>query len=258
MNITQTQFERTLTSLLHFPGSEKGVTADSIANGLAIAGSRAITRVGFAVSSNLETFERAVKKGCNALVVHHGLKFDPLHLDHINAQRLAYLFAHNLNLYSAHFLLDAHPRLGNNAQLLEALGCRAVTPFAFTGEQPWGMVGSLATPRTVQQLLKKSKKFFSSRTLHYSSPTQHVLRIASVTGMGAPSAAQLDELKKLNVDLFVTGEVHEHHRDLFLESGIACIAGGHYHTETFGIRALQKACAHKGWDTVFIDYPNPV
>jgi putative NIF3 family GTP cyclohydrolase 1 type 2 len=76
--------------------------------------------------------------------------------------------------------------------------------------------------------------------------------------MGAPSASQCDELRSLGVDLFITGEVNEHHRDIFLESGIACIAGGHYNTETFGVQALQAACTKKGWDTVWLSYPNPV
>lgn len=258
MNISQKRFADTLGSLLYFQGCDSGVAEDSITNGLAIAGSSTITRVGFAVSSNMETFERAVQKGCDALVVHHGLKFDAKALDHINAQRLAYLFAHNLNLFSAHFLLDAHPKLGNNAQLLSTLNCSRITPFAFVGEHAWGMIGTLKKPQKLSKISKRLAPLLSPRTLIYGDLAHSITRIACVTGMGAPSAAQLDELRALDVDLFITGEVNEHHRDLFLESGIACIGGGHYHTETFGIRALQKACTQKGWDTVFIDYSNPV
>lgn len=256
--MTQHDFERTLHSLLRFPHAAVGVAEDSITNGLAIAGNKDIQRVGFAVSSNMRTFELAVEAECQAIVVHHGLKFDHRALDRINAQRLAYLFAHKLNLFSAHFLLDAHPRLGNNAQLLNAVGIRRVRSFAFAGEAPWGMIGSLSSATPLHKILSRISTRLSPRTILYGEPSRRISTIAAITGMGAPSASQLDELRTLNVDLFITGEVHEHHRDLFLESGISCIAGGHYHTETFGIHALQRACIKKGWDTVFLDHNNDI
>lgn len=259
MNITQSQFEKTLYTLLSFPGSEAGVAEDAIYNGLLIKGSKRIQRVGFAVSANMRVFELAVKKGCQALVVHHGIKFsDPDATDRLNDRRIEYLFQNNLNLFSAHFLLDAHPTLGNNAQILKFVGARDITPFAFADEQPWGMIGTLHSPTSLASLVKRTQKRFSERTLIYGNPKKPITRIASVSGMGAPSASQCDELRNLGVDLFITGEVNEHHRDIFLESDIACIAGGHYKTETFGIQTLQSVCTKKGWDTVWLSYPNPV
>ena len=43
------------------------------------------------------------------------------------------------------------------------------------------------------------------------------------------------------------------------ETGVALIAGGHYATETFGIRRLGEVLAERfGVRHQFIDVPNPV
>ena len=53
-------------------------------------------------------------------------------------QRLALLLAHDINLFAYHLPLDAHPELGNNAQLGLQLGLTASARF---GEQDLGFLG---------------------------------------------------------------------------------------------------------------------
>ena len=64
-------------------------------------------------------------------------------------------------------------------------------------------------------------------------------KIVAVSGKGAPHPSDMTYLINENIDLFITGEVHEWNRELFRETGINFIAGGHYHTEMFGIKALM-------------------
>jgi putative NIF3 family GTP cyclohydrolase 1 type 2 len=53
-------------------------------------------------------------------------------------ERLQRLLAHDINLYAYHLPLDAHPELGNNAQLGKVLGLQA---DAWCGDQNLVSIG---------------------------------------------------------------------------------------------------------------------
>ena len=60
-------------------------------------------------------------------------------------------------------------------------------------------------------------------------------------------------------DCFVTGEADEPTKHAAKEGGVHFIAGGHYATETLGVRALAARIGERfdvAWD--FVDLPNPV
>ena len=60
------------------------------------------------------------------MLVHHGLfwSFNPIGLTPLLAERLRPLFKHDIALAAYHLPLDAHPEVGNNALLADALGAR--------------------------------------------------------------------------------------------------------------------------------------
>jgi putative NIF3 family GTP cyclohydrolase 1 type 2 len=59
---------------------------------------------------------------------------------------------------------------------------------------------------------------------------------------------------KEGVDLFITGEVHHDVYHEAEENGLSVLAFGHYRSETYGVKALQRLTEKKlGIETVFID-----
>ena len=80
--------------------------------------------------------------------------------------------------------------------------------------------------------------------------------MAVITG-GA--ARLVREAAAAGYDAFVTGEPAEPTLHLARELGIHFLAGGHYATETFGIKALaEKLAAEFSIDWEFVDVPVPV
>lgn len=254
----RTEFDQRMNETLRLPELVPFLSVDPLYNGMLTQGPEEIGVVGFGVSANIATFEAATEQGCDALIVHHGLKFVGPMLDRTTYGRFEYLIKQNLLLWSAHFLLDAHPNVGNNAQLLLAFNVNHTEPYMHDGA-PWGRVGDLETPMSVNDVFEQLKDRLSPRSVVYDVASDRpVKRIVVVSGGGAPSLPDLDTLQDMGVDLYITGEVHEWNRDSMKEAGISLIAGGHYHTEMFGVQALMPVVESWGLKTVWIDHENDI
>ncbi len=103
---------------------------DGAVNGLQVENSGAVTRIAAAVDASLATVKLAVDAKADLLIVHHGLFWNPRHpWTGKNYELIQLLLESNLAVYSSHLPLDAHPKLGNNAQLCAALGLKNLKPF---------------------------------------------------------------------------------------------------------------------------------
>ena len=103
---------------------------DKSLNGLQVEGRDEVTKVVAAVDASLNTFEMAVAKGADMLVVHHGLFWGaPLAVTGPHRRRLAYLLEHDVSLYACHLPLDAHAEVGNNWGLARQLGLQDLAGF---------------------------------------------------------------------------------------------------------------------------------
>jgi dinuclear metal center YbgI/SA1388 family protein len=253
--MTPIEFDQRLTDLLITPELKPHVSADPLYNGAQTWGGAEVKKVGFAVSSNLATFTLAAEQGCDALIVHHGLWLPAKQLDRITYDRLAFLIKYDMMLWSAHFVLDAHPTLGNNAQLLQTIGISEHKAWNSVGV-PWGRAGKFENPKQLSEMMTTLQPHLSSRTLLYDFGPTVITTVVSVSGAGAPN--DFNELRNTGVDLFITGEVNERHQELAREAGINLLAGGHYHTEKFGVQALMPVVASWGLETVWLEVENQV
>lgn len=246
-----------IKNLLDYTGQllEVGRFRDYSPNGLQVEGRSEIRNIVSGVSANLALLEQAADAGADAILVHHGWfwKNDDTRVTGIRRNRLKFLLERDINLIGYHLPLDAHPQLGNNAQLAQLLGFEVDGWF---GEQQIAAHGHLATAQTLAVLGGHIERALHRPPLILGEPELEIRRIAWCTG-----AAQ-DYLKlaiELGVDAFVTGEVSEHTVHLARESGVAFIAAGHHATERGGIRALGEHLAEKfGLAHRFIDIDNPV
>ena len=221
--------------------------------GLQVIGADDVTKIACGVSSSRELFERAGAAKAQLVLVHHGLfwRNEPLVVDRRLKGRLEALFAGNLTLLAYHLALDAHPELGNNALLAELLGARREDEFAGIGA-----AARFDEPVTIDELTTRLRDATGREPLVFSEGPERIERVAIVTGGGG---TRLIEAAHGGYDALVTGEPEEPALHAARELGIHFLAGGHYATETFGVKALAARLADEfalEWE--FLDLPNPV
>jgi dinuclear metal center YbgI/SA1388 family protein len=221
--------------------------------GLQVAGSEDVGKIACSVSASRELFERAGEAGAQLVLVHHGLFWDrdSRVVERVMRGRLQALFAADLTLAAYHLALDAHPEIGNNALLAAELGVSAEKRFT-----SWGYGGRLAAPTPMSDFSALVQEKLGRMPLVFSYGPETVERVAVLTG-GA--ARYVDQAAAEGYDCYVTGEADEPTKHAAKEAGIHFVAGGHYATETLGVRALAAKLAEEfGLQWEFVDLPNPV
>jgi dinuclear metal center YbgI/SA1388 family protein len=221
-------------------------------NGLQLANAGRIGRVVAAVDASLSVIQAAAEGGPGLLIVHHGMFWQ-------GAQPVTGAFYRKLKLamdaglaiYSSHLPLDVHPELGNNVQLAKAIGVEGLEPFCDHKGLSLGLRGSWNGSR--EALLQVLESTLGGRVHHCPGGPPMIKRVGIVTG-GA--GGEVAKAAAAGVDSFVTGEGPHWSFPLAEELGINLFYGGHYATETFGVRALaERVAKNQGIPWSFIDHP---
>ena len=221
--------------------------------GLQVVGADEVTRIACGVSSSLELFESAARAGAELVLVHHGLfwRTEPLVVDRRLRGRLAALFAADISLVAYHLALDAHPELGNSAQLARRLGVDPEQSFGGVG-----VGGRLGSPVSIEELAARVHEVVEREPLVFAEGHSSIERVAVSTGA---AAYDLVAAAHEGYDCFVTGEPEEPSLHAARELRIHLIAAGHYATERLGVQALAARIGeHFGVPWEFIEVENPV
>jgi dinuclear metal center YbgI/SA1388 family protein len=225
---------------------------DNAINGLQVENRGTVTRIAAAVDASLATVKLAIAAKADLLIVHHGLFWSPAHpWTGKKYELLRLLLENNLAVYSSHLPLDMHPRLGNNAQLCTALGFKKLTPFFFAKGQFLGLKTRANVSR--DELSKRLQRALGNKPLLIPGGSKTCRNIGIVTG-GAGAEVKLAASE--GVDTFITGEGPHWTYALAEELRINVFYGGHYLTETFGVKALAAHLSRKfrvPW--TFVDHP---
>jgi dinuclear metal center YbgI/SA1388 family protein len=241
---------------------QPGRFRDYCPNGLQVEGKATIRHIIAGVTASQALLEAAVERGADAVLVHHGWfwKNEDPRVRGPKRARLALALRHDLNLFAYHLPLDAHPVLGNNAQLAERLG--------FTVERdadgaprtcgPDGLVwlGRCDPPQRLAEIGNTICNALQREPLVVGDPQQKIERVAWCTG-GAQGmmAAALEA----GAQVYITGEASEPVFHLAQETGTAFIGAGHHATERYGVAALGRAITEQfGVQVDFIDLDNPI
>ena len=228
-------------------------------NGLQVPGADEVGLVVSGVSAHVDLFERAAELGADMVLCHHGIFWDkaPRAISASMKSRLQALFGADISLVSYHLPLDAHAELGNNALICDALGLVRSEPFAEHGGRPIGWVGRTDSEGLgAGELIERCRSAFGREPLAFAEGPATVRSVGIVSGGGAGS---LGEAATLGLDALVTGEPSEPAMADAREAGVHFIAGGHYATETFGVRALGERVAERfEVEHRFVEVPNPV
>ncbi len=208
-------------------------------NGLLVRGRDEIKKIGFGVSASIALFEKAKESSCDLIIVHHSFNFPPFNRhDDIFQNRFGYLLNNKISLFGYHFLLDSHPEVGNNVQILKTIGAKPIKPYLHQNN-PWGWMGEFDKGEELLAIENKLNPHTSKRNIIYHFGSKFIKKVVAISGKGAPIASDMQYLISQKVDLYITGEVHEWNRELFREAKINFLAGGHYNTEEFGVKALM-------------------
>ena len=221
-------------------------------NGLQLENGGSVCRVAAAVDASLPVVESAVAAGADLLLVHHGMFWQGVQpLTRAFYRKIKRAMDGGLAIYSAHLPLDVHPILGNNALMLKALGFSPDgTFFDWKGLQ----LGLTAEVDLTRDDLRDKLAAVLGGDVHLCpGGPERVRRLGLVTG-GAGSEVALGSAAGL--DTFITGEGPHWSYPLAEELGINLFYGGHYATETFGVKALAAAVGRQfGVPWQFLDHP---
>ena len=238
---------------------EIGSFEDYGPNGLQVPGAAEVSRVASGVTANLELLEAAIGSGAELVLAHHGLlwgsELTPLSVP--MASRLRALLCADASLAAYHLPLDAHPEIGNNALLRDALGLEPDSrPFGEAKGSHIGLVGRAPEPISISDLTRRLAEAVGREPLVFDAGPEEITSVGIVTGAGGFA---LHEAGPLGIDAVVTGEPSEPVMGEAREYGVHFLAGGHYATETSGIRRLGETVAERfGVEHSFIDVPNPI
>jgi len=227
---------------------------DDSLNGLQVANRGEVRTLGLAVDACMETYRKAAERGVDFLLVHHGIFWGkPVPIRGIHYERMRFLIESNIALYAAHLPLDLHPEFGNNAQIAERLEWPVSGDF---GEYHGSILGKevlFQKPVTLEILVDSIRDRLGCKPQVWDCGPSEIRRLAFVSGGGL---GMLEEAIDKGMDAYFTGEPKHSAFWLARESGINVILGGHYATETLGVKALgEKVVQEFGLNTLFLDSP---
>ena len=230
---------------------------DYCPNGLQVEACEQVQRVVTGVTASEALIDAAIARKADVLLVHHGYfwKGEAQPLTGMKGRRVRKLMQNNISLLAYHLPLDAHPELGNNAQLGQLLGLQ-VSAGLDTSPRPVGLVGQLQQPLTLAEFSADIALQLQREPLLIGDEMQTVSRVAWCTGA---AQSYIEKAAAAGADCFISGEISEPTVHAARELGIAYIAAGHHATERYGVKALGEHLAQQfGLVCEFVDIPNPV
>jgi dinuclear metal center YbgI/SA1388 family protein len=203
-------------------------------NGLQIENSGRVTKIGAAVDVSTRVLTQAAKKDVDFLIVHHGLFWPGLQpVTGALRRQLKLALENDIALYSAHLPLDVHPKVGNNAQLVRLLGLKLTQPFFEEKGRLIGLKASVSLPR--EELARRLRKALGGPIKSFNFGPKKTNTIGIVTGS---AGSEIDKVAREKIDTLITGEAPHWAAVAAEELGMNLLLGGHYATETFGVKAL--------------------
>tara|TARA_R110002049_G_scaffold182041_2_gene349609 strand:+ start:35594 stop:36352 length:759 start_codon:yes stop_codon:yes gene_type:complete len=230
---------------------------DYCPNGLQVEGRQNVVKIASAVTASMAIIEQILEWGADCLIVHHGYfwKNERVQVVGMKKRRLQALLGADVSLLAYHLPLDAHPVVGNNAQIAERLGISNLQPLQKSSKTPVGNVGTLEDSIDIQQFVDNCSNALVTDPIHINSGPRQVQRIAWCTG-GAQH--MITDAVDCQADVYLTGEISEQTVHIARECNIHFIAAGHHATERYGVQAMAALLGEKfNLEHQYFDEINP-
>jgi dinuclear metal center YbgI/SA1388 family protein len=227
---------------------------DSSLNGIQVGNRGRATRVALAVDFCEAAVRGAAAANADVLVVHHGMIWDrPIPLTGPVLNRVRLLVESDIALYAAHLPLDLHPEVGNNAQLCGRMGWTDLSDFGDYHGIRIGKKAVFQQPVSLTELTGRLGSLLGVEPTVWRFGSENVRNAGVISGR---ALSLLDQAVREGCDLYLTGEFGHEPYWFAREAGINVLFGGHYATETWGVKALgEKISRELGLETVFLDLP---
>lgn len=213
-------------------------TKDWGENGLQVEGNAEVRRLVFAVDASLAAIQDALAFGADMLIAHHGFFWGkPLRIVGAHRRRVKTLLDSGCSLYASHLPLDRHPEVGNNAQLAALLGLSIVGEVGDAFGVPVGVVAEPADALSLDDLVARLRSAIGEPVLVLPGGEHGIRRVGIISG-GA--ASEIAAAVAAGCDAYVTGETSHSAYHEATEQGVHVVYGGHYATETVGLKALAR------------------
>ena len=226
-------------------------------NGLQVEGKADVRKLVSGVTASRALIDAAIAAKADAIFVHHGLfwRGQDGTITGWMKERVKRLLAHDINLFAYHLPLDAHPTLGNNAQLGQRLGLTAVRRF---GDQDLGFLGQRIDGEVFADadvLQWQLEHVLNKPVVKVGQARAAIEKVAWCTG-GAQGF--FESAIAAGAQAFITGEISEPQAHLARECGVVFYACGHHATERYGAPAMAAhVAAQLGIAHEFIEIDNP-
>lgn len=223
-------------------------------NGLQLANRKGeVTKVVAAVDATLPVVKKAIAAGADLLIVHHGMFWSGLQpWTGAAFERMSLALENNLAIYSVHLPLDVHPQLGNNAQIAKAMQLTPSGGFLDYKGMSVGVTCEAELP--LEEITARFTNALEGGRVHVCAGGPKTSRKIGISSGG--SGSEVAAAAKAGVDTFITGEGPHWSYTLAEELGINVLYGGHYATETFGVKALAQHLQEQfGLPWEFVDHP---
>jgi len=230
---------------------------DYCPNGLQVEGRSKVTKIVSGVTASQALIDAAVESGADLLLVHHGYfwKGEAEPLTGIKGNRIRTLMKNDISLLAYHLPLDAHPIVGNNAQLAKVIGIRIEDGMDQGNPLSIGNVGSIPKPMSAQTFSDLVSSKLNRQAELIRGDDRSVQRVAWCTGSAERMIERADQL---GADLFMSGEISEPVVHYAREAGIHYLSAGHHATERYGAKALGEHLSNRfSIEHQFIDIDNP-
>ncbi|MGY8869984.1 MAG: Nif3-like dinuclear metal center hexameric protein [Pseudomonadales bacterium] len=231
---------------------------DYCPNGLQVEGKPVVKKIISGVTASQALLDAAVDMQADLILVHHGYfwKGETESITGIKKRRLSTLLSNDISLLAFHLPLDAHPELGNNAQLAAQMKWKVISGLGGELGRAIGMVGELSEPQTAEQLSAEFVRVLGRPAQYIQGITRPIKTIAWCTG-GAQG--YIEKALEEGVDAYISGEISEQTVHIAREAGIDYFAAGHHATERYGVQALgEHLAAHFGIEHHYVEIDNPV
>ena len=229
-----------------------GAFDDYCPNGLQVEGRGELRKLVTGVTACQALIESALEEGADAILVHHGFfwKGEPQVLTGVKGRRIKALMRADVSLLAYHLPLDAHPGVGNNAEIGRRMG------WLTTGQDGLLWLGETEAPQEAEAFMEAIGERLDASPMLIPGGDHPVRRVAWCSGA---AQSMIGQAAAAGADAFVSGEISEQTVHLARELGIHYIAAGHHATERFGVQALGRLLADRfAIEHEYIEIENPV
>ena len=203
-----------------------------------------VSRALLTLDITAETVDEAAALGCELIISHHPVIFQPL--KRINIRDAAYMLANRgISAVCMHTNLDLSEEFGVNTALADALGVKNLRRSA-VGECLF--IGELEERTDILSFAQSAKAALGCEGLRYTDAKPAVKTVAVSSGAGGSEIfAAADE----GADVLVTGEIKHHEINAANALGVDVIDAGHFKSEDIVIFPLKKRLEASFSDIVF-------